>query len=89
MGGCCLVLADLPTLRELWEGAAVFFDAHDSHSLAMALNSVIDDAPYRDRMARAAVERAAEYSSRAMAQRYVALYRDMLHGQHKARKAVA
>src|SRR5690606_27826406 len=30
LSGCALVLGDIPSLREIWEGAAVFVPAEDS-----------------------------------------------------------
>lgn len=35
--GCALVLSDIPTLRELWNDAAVFVDPHDEAELSAAL----------------------------------------------------
>ena len=40
--GCALVLSDIPTFRELWDGAAVFADPHDPRPAAAAF-----DAPAR------------------------------------------
>lgn len=87
--GCCLVLADLPGLRELWQDAAVFFDPQSAASLHAALNAVIEDPPLRARLARAAAQRARTYSSQAMARGYFDLYRDMLANHREVRKAVA
>lgn len=36
--GAALVLADIPTYRELWDGAAVFADPRDASSFACAIN---------------------------------------------------
>src|SRR5690606_31527039 len=42
--GCALVLADIPTYRELWEDAAVFFDPRNAGDLARTVNTVsLDD----------------------------------------------
>lgn len=35
--GCPLVLADIPTFRELWDGAATFVDPHDAAGFARAI----------------------------------------------------
>src|SRR3546814_16818778 len=39
MSGCALLLSDIPTFRELWDGAAVFTPAGDSDALADRLRS--------------------------------------------------
>ncbi len=35
---CCLVLADIPSLRELWDGAALFIDPRDADRWTFELN---------------------------------------------------
>lgn len=45
--GCALVLADIPTLRELWDGAAEFLNPCDSAQLHSALNLLIADSEKR------------------------------------------
>src|SRR5439155_1168938 len=37
LSGCALVLGDIPSLRELWEGAAWFVPADDDGALAAAI----------------------------------------------------
>ncbi len=60
--GAALVLSDIPSFRELWDGAALFFAPNDVAGLAAAANRLIDDAELRQRMAKAARQRAARYS---------------------------
>src|SRR5690606_8886860 len=38
--GAALVLSDIPTYRELWSDAAVFFDPHDPDALSSAINTL-------------------------------------------------
>src|SRR3546814_15067984 len=40
MSGCALLLSDIPTFRELWDGAAVFTPAGDSDALADRLQAM-------------------------------------------------
>jgi glycosyltransferase involved in cell wall biosynthesis len=70
-----LVLGEIPSLRELWDGAARFVDPGDEHGLARALQELIDDPTERHRAARRAQERARRYRSDTMTSAYAALYR--------------
>jgi glycosyltransferase involved in cell wall biosynthesis len=45
---CALVLSDIPSLRELWEGAAVFFRNNDAHDLKQALDRLICEPHLRE-----------------------------------------
>jgi glycosyltransferase involved in cell wall biosynthesis len=76
--GCALVLADIPTFRELWDGAALFVDPRDGGEMTAALNSLARDARARSALQAAAVQRAARYPLAATADAYQRLYRDML-----------
>ena len=40
--GCALLLSDIPTFRELWDGAAVFVPSEDPRRLAKALQHLLD-----------------------------------------------
>jgi glycogen synthase len=73
-GGCALVLGDIPSLRELWHGAAVFVAPGDPDALGAALDRVAGDAALRERLAAAATARAARYDAAAMAGGYRRLY---------------
>jgi glycosyltransferase involved in cell wall biosynthesis len=89
LSGCALVLGDVPSLRELWDGAAVFVDADDSLQLASAINMLAAEAPQRDHMARAARERAARYSLRQTGEAYLTLYGEMVaRGRQRAPSSV-
>jgi len=73
--GCALVLGDIPSLRELWEDAAIFVDPHDAEALREVLACLIDAPQVREGLAERAQERAAEYSIERAAAAYQALYR--------------
>ena len=45
--GCALVLADIPTFRELWDGAAVFVPADDAAGASPPRSQALLDAPER------------------------------------------
>lgn len=78
--GCALVLGDIPSLRENWDGAAVFVDPQDRLALCFALNRLIANAGERIRLAMAARCRSRQLALDRMARAYLALYRDMARG---------
>jgi glycogen synthase len=76
--GCALVLADIPSLRELWSGAAAFADPRDARALNDAVAALIADSDERRRLARAARMHARRYSAERMARGYARLYERLL-----------
>jgi glycosyltransferase involved in cell wall biosynthesis len=76
--GCALVLSDIPTLRELWDGAAIFADPNDPDAFREALRRICEEREVREALQGAARARAERYSLRAMADRYGDLYRELL-----------
>lgn len=60
--GAALVLSDIPTFRELWDGAALFFDPRDGAGLAGAVNRLTDEPALRARLSWSARARAARYA---------------------------
>jgi glycogen synthase len=75
--GCALVLGDIPSLRELWEGAALFVDPADPDALSHALMSLIREPAWRVTLGKNARQRAGRYGGEPMAQSYLALYRSL------------
>jgi glycosyltransferase involved in cell wall biosynthesis len=75
--GCALVLSDIPTFRELWDGAAWFVYPHDADGFAHAVDAIVGDPELRARLGDAACERAADYTVARMAAGMVALYRGL------------
>jgi len=75
--GCALVLSDIPTLRELWDGAAVFCPARDESDWEQTLAFLLDNPTERTQLAAKAQQRAALYSRSAFGQRYRALYEQL------------
>ncbi len=70
-----LVLSDIPTYRELWEGAAAFFDPRDPVALAALLDRLADDPEERARRGAAAQARALRFAPERQADDMLALYR--------------
>jgi glycosyltransferase involved in cell wall biosynthesis len=78
--GCALVLADIPTFRELWDGAAIFVDPRDEIEAADAIDRLVQDPDARAVLGRAARKRAEVYSVEAMAEGVLSAYRSVLAG---------
>lgn len=79
--GCALVLSDIPSFRELWEGCALFFPRGDARALADALASLNADADRRAALAEAARTRALRrYTAERFVEEYLELYRAVASG---------
>jgi glycogen synthase len=78
LGGCALVLSDLPTLRERWDGAAVFVEPDEHTILRLALDALIGDSGLRHTLAMRARRRALDLTPERMARGYLELYRELL-----------
>jgi glycosyltransferase involved in cell wall biosynthesis len=78
LAGCALVLGNIDSLREVWDGAAEFVDPRDRYALKDALLQLIRNQNYRREMGRRARERALLFTSERMAQNYVAAYTELL-----------
>ena len=76
---CALVLSDIPTFRELWDGAALFVSPSDAIGLRNALSDLCDNPVKRTRLQRAARARARRYSMKSMSDAYALLYRELRH----------
>jgi glycosyltransferase involved in cell wall biosynthesis len=72
--GCALILSDIPTHRELWDGAAVFVDARDHRGFAEAMRMLLDDVEARTAFGEAARCRARRYTPERMAQSMAGIY---------------
>lgn len=75
--GCALVLGDIPSLRESWDGAALFVEPRDPAALANAIESLRDDPRVTQELGRAARVRAASFSVERMGKGYLGLYREL------------
>ena len=75
--GCALVLSDIPTFRELWDGAALFV-APDEAAIADAIAALVADPARRAALGEAARARAARYTPDATAAAMAALHARLL-----------
>jgi glycosyltransferase involved in cell wall biosynthesis len=72
--GCALVLSDIPTLRELWDGAAVFVRPRDPDALHRALAMLIAEPERRQALGQTAAVRAGRYTPERMLEGTLAAY---------------
>jgi glycosyltransferase involved in cell wall biosynthesis len=80
---CALVLADIPSLRENWGGAAEFVDPRDREQLVSTLRMLIHDDDRREDLQRKAYIRALPFTAERMAQGYVNVYEQVLAGHRR------
>jgi glycosyltransferase involved in cell wall biosynthesis len=92
LSGAALVLGDIPSLKENWEGAALFVDPRDMKALKDTLSLLMRDAGLRSMYAVKARERALEYTTARMAEGYLEFYEEALSGNtgfEEARRCVS
>jgi glycogen synthase len=75
--GGALVLGDIASLRENWDGAAVFVPPDDPEGWRTGVARLIDDRAERERLAAAARLRAQRFTIADTASHYRALYREL------------
>ena len=78
--GCALVLSEIETFRELWDGAAIFVPPGDDDGFARAVAALLRDRERRVQLRVAALERARRYTVEAMVEGVHAIHRDLLAG---------
>jgi glycosyltransferase involved in cell wall biosynthesis len=72
--GCALVLADTPSFRELWDGAAMFVPVASEQAYAEAVAGLAGDPARREQLGRKAQEHALRYPPEHTAAAMTALY---------------
>lgn len=82
--GCPLVLSDIPTFRELWDGAATFVTPGDAPGFAGAIRTLLADPARHASQGETARQRAARYTPAAMAAQMSGIYRALLSAKDKA-----
>jgi len=74
LAGCALILGDIRTLRETWDGAALFVDPNDAEALRDNIEALLFDAERTAAWAGRARRRARRYSAGRMADAYLDAY---------------
>jgi glycosyltransferase involved in cell wall biosynthesis len=78
-----LVLADIPTYRELWSDAALFANPRDCAAFAGAVNQLIAEPALRRQLADQAAERSRSFRLSSQSASMAALYGGLLHRNSK------
>ena len=78
LAGCALVLGDIPSLRELWDGVAIFVPPDEPETLRDALVTLIQDRGLRQTLAMRGRRRALGFSPARMAAGYLGIYDRLL-----------
>lgn len=86
---CCLVLSDIPSLRELWDGAAVFLNPRDRKRWASELNALARDSTRRQVLGELAYSHAARYDAEASLSKYRQVYQSLIECSRHREKDVA
>jgi glycosyltransferase involved in cell wall biosynthesis len=76
--GVVLILSDIPTYREFWHGAAVFFDPRDAGALAKRLQRLIANPRLRAVLGQAAAARSLRFTPEVQARKMADIYSDLL-----------
>jgi len=76
---CAVVANDIPSLREVWKDAAVYFEANNPKELLLTLQELASNPAQLREYADRAFERARTiFNSNRMAEEYLALYRSLM-----------
>lgn len=78
--GCALVLSDIPSFRELWDGAAAFVGADHDGAAAEVVQGFLGDPAQREAAGKAAALRAARYGVDAMIEGVLGVLGGLLAG---------
>jgi glycosyltransferase involved in cell wall biosynthesis len=82
--GAPLVLSDISTYRELWRGAALFFDPGDPQSPAHCINRLHADEALRAQMGLLALARSRQYTPDRQARAVLEIHAEALGTDQKA-----
>lgn len=85
--GCALVLGDIASLRENWDGAAIFVPSTDAARWQTTLARLIENGEERRQLAAAARVRAEQFTLARTAARYRTLYHELTRASAARRVA--
>jgi glycogen synthase len=76
--GCCLVLADIPSLRELWDGAAIFINPREPESWTRELNRLSRSPREREALGDLAHSQSMKYRTSLSVKQYQEVYESLV-----------
>jgi glycosyltransferase involved in cell wall biosynthesis len=75
LSGCALLLSDIPSYREVWDGAACFFRSNDAADLRRHWRMLLDDPQRLEKLQHDAYQRAStRYTAESVARAYRGVY---------------
>ena len=86
LAGCALVLGDIPSLRELWNGAALFIPPDDADALGDTLQGLMQERSHLAELAANARSRALQYTPERMLRGYMAAYHELLQDRPRSER---
>jgi glycogen(starch) synthase len=78
LSGCALVLGDIPSLREIWQDAALYVHTDSAQELAHTVNGLMKNKNLLDKQRQKAKARAQRFSSEATTESYRSQYRQLV-----------
>jgi glycosyltransferase involved in cell wall biosynthesis len=87
--GCALLLADIPTFREIWADAAIFAAPRNEIEFARAARKLLEEPETRARYGEAARTHAGLYTASASSQALLAWHHDVLRQRRPHRESAA
>jgi glycosyltransferase involved in cell wall biosynthesis len=82
---CAIIANDIPSFREIWGDAALYFRANDANSLADMIRRLSDEPELCRNYANLAFQRARErFTARRMIDEYMQLYQSLLQEEAAA-----
>ena len=83
--GAALALSDIPTYRELWGDAALYFDPTDEDALAATIDRLASDPDLRREMMERALQCSRRFEPRRQAAEMASLYAQMIAAASRSR----
>jgi glycosyltransferase involved in cell wall biosynthesis len=71
---CCLVLSNIPSLRELWDGAAIFIDPREPEVWVREINRLARDSSERESLGQLAYSQSMKYRPSSSLKQYRDVY---------------
>lgn len=78
LSGCALVLSDIPSLREIWNDAAIFLPTNAPANWVCAINNLLRQPQYLQQMGQKAYAQAQQYHTPKFASAYYNLYQQLI-----------
>ena len=78
LSGCALVLGKIDSLQEIWGDNAIYVSTSNADELASKVNELMENETLRNHYAHAAMKQAQQYTTTAMAENYLQVYRCLL-----------